>query len=152
VSKDDFDKSKADVEEILVLFRDFVAENRPELDIENVATGETWFGTAALERKLCDEIKTVDDVLLEYVAGGYDVYEVEYSPPVESPFGKLLLGTVSTQTEDSSWLRSGVRWVVRTIASEVQAELSSSTGLQQSRPIEQRYMVQDDASSRIKSD
>jgi serine protease SohB len=53
VTKEDFQKTKEDVEDILVLFRDFVAENRPQLDIDTVATGETWFGTAALERKLC---------------------------------------------------------------------------------------------------
>jgi len=43
VTKEDFLKSKQDVEEILVLFRDFVAQQRPQLDIESVATGETWF-------------------------------------------------------------------------------------------------------------
>lgn len=32
-----------------------------------MATGETWFGEDALARKLCDELKTVDDVLLEFL-------------------------------------------------------------------------------------
>ena len=53
VTKEDFQKSKQDIEEVFGLFRDFVKENRPKLDIDQVATGETWFGTAALERKLC---------------------------------------------------------------------------------------------------
>ena len=53
VTKEDYQKSKEDIEEIFGLFRDFVKENRPKLDIDKVATGETWFGTAALERKLC---------------------------------------------------------------------------------------------------
>jgi len=34
---------------------------------DQVATGETWFGEDALARKLCDELKTVDDVLLEFL-------------------------------------------------------------------------------------
>ena len=53
VTKEDFQKSKEDIEEIFGLFRDFVKENRPKLDIDKVATGETWFGTAALDLKLC---------------------------------------------------------------------------------------------------
>jgi serine protease SohB len=53
VTKEDYQKSKDDIENVFGLFRDFVQENRPQLDIEQVATGETWFGTAALERRLC---------------------------------------------------------------------------------------------------
>lgn len=150
VTREDFEKSKKDVEEILVLFRDFVAQNRPQLDIDNVATGETWFGTAALERKLCDEIKTVDDVLMEYVDSGTNVYEVKYEPPIETPFGRLVLGGAQAQSTDSDtpWLRRGVRWIVRTIASEVQSELSEAMNT----PVEQRYMASDETASRIKSD
>jgi serine protease SohB len=56
VTKEDFQKSKEDIEGVFNLFRDFVQENRPQLDIEKVATGETWFGTAALERGLCKSL------------------------------------------------------------------------------------------------
>merc|ERR1719199_384537 len=45
-------------------FKAFVATQRPQLDIDAVATGETWFGEDAVARKLCDELKTFDDVLL----------------------------------------------------------------------------------------
>ena len=74
VTKEDFNKAKEDVEMILKQFSAFVAKNRPDLDIKSVATGETWFGEAALERGLCDEIRPVDDVLLRYVDEGYQVY------------------------------------------------------------------------------
>ncbi len=67
VSKLDLEKSKEDVEGILVQFSDFVGKNRPSLVMDEVATGETWFGNAAFEKGLCDEIKTVDNVLLNYV-------------------------------------------------------------------------------------
>lgn len=156
MTKEDFEKSKQDVEEILVLFRDFVAQNRPQLDIHNVATGETWFGTAALERKLCDEIKTVDDVLMDYVDKGFNVYEVKYEPPITTPFGKLVLGGASanlssrTDESDSPWLRKTIRWVVRTIASEIQVELESFRNV--NVPLEQRYMAKDETANRIKSD
>jgi serine protease SohB len=59
VTKEDFQKSKEDIEGVFNLFRDFVKENRPQLDIEKVATGETWFGTAALERGLCKPLLAV---------------------------------------------------------------------------------------------
>ena len=156
MTKEDFEKSKQDVEEILVLFRDFVAQNRPQLDIHDVATGETWFGTAALERKLCDEIKTVDDILMDYVDEGFNVYEVKYEPPIETPFGKLVLGGASANSLtrmddlDSPWLRKAVRWVVRKISSEIQAEFGSIRDANTS--LEQRYMAKDDRASRIKSD
>lgn len=147
MTREDFEKSKQDVEEILVLFRDFVAQNRPQLDIENVATGETWFGTAALEKKLCDEIKTVDDVLTEYVDAGFDVLEVEYRPPVpETALGRLL---PATSEAGAGPVESAVRWLVRTVASAVKAELSDSSLLNQ--PIQERYKAQDDSASRIRS-
>merc|ERR1719161_919189 len=38
-------KTKEDVEQILTLFKSFVNENRPSVDIDKVATGETWIGS-----------------------------------------------------------------------------------------------------------
>ena len=151
VTKEDFAKTKQDVEEILVLFRDFVAENRPQLDMDKVATGETWFGSAALDRKLCDEIKTVDDVIMEAVGDGYDVYDVEYVPPVDTVFGRLTpaSATVSTAEADSGLIGEGVRWLVRTIATEIKAELGKEINV--NKPLQERYMVQDNTADRIKS-
>jgi ClpP class serine protease len=139
----------------LTLFRNFVKENRPQLDMAKVATGETWFGKDALDRGLCDELKTVDEVLMEFVDKGYDVYEVEYSPPKEplKGLGGLFQQTGSTRSggdsSSGSLVRRGIQWLVRTVASEVQAELE-----QQSRMVggqqEQRYMVKDDWSERVR--
>ena len=58
------DKFKQEVDQIHNLFRKHVATARPELDISQVATGETWFGYDALEMGLVDEIATSDDLLL----------------------------------------------------------------------------------------
>lgn len=60
-------KFKEDIEDIHVLFKDFVSEQRPVVDIAKVSTGEYWFGTRALELKLVDELKTSDDYLMEKV-------------------------------------------------------------------------------------
>ena len=52
-----------ELEETHVLFKNFVSERRPSLDIVKVATGEHWFGTTALELGLVDSIQTSDDYL-----------------------------------------------------------------------------------------
>ena len=76
----DVEKSKADIEDVLTLFKAFVAQQRPSLNIDEVATGETWFGADALKRGLCDELKTTDDVLLGMLADGAEIYSVKYQP------------------------------------------------------------------------
>ncbi|HUS23571.1 MAG TPA: protease SohB [Candidatus Binatia bacterium] len=47
------------------LFKSFLVENRPQVSLAEVATGEHWFGTRAISLKLVDELKTSDDWLLE---------------------------------------------------------------------------------------
>lgn len=47
------------------LFKDYVAERRPGLDVEAVATGEIWYGSQALEAGLVDAVGTSDAYLLE---------------------------------------------------------------------------------------
>lgn len=58
------EKFRAEIEETHTLFKRFVAEYRPQLDIARVATGEHWFGTQALALKLVDALQTSDDYLL----------------------------------------------------------------------------------------
>ena len=58
-------KFQAELEETHQLFKQFVAQNRPHLDIDKVATGEHWFGQQALELQLVDELATSDDIILE---------------------------------------------------------------------------------------
>jgi len=150
-TKEDFQKTKADVEDILVLFRDWVATNRPQLDIERVATGETWFGKDAMDLKLCDEILPVDDVFTDYVDRGFDVFEVEYSPPDESPLGALLSpATSASNDEDAGIIGNSIRWVVRTIATEVRKELGSIANVD--KPVEQRYMARSEDAERVKTE
>lgn len=58
-------KFRQELEETHQLFKQFVSGNRPQLDIEKVATGEHWFGRQALALNLIDEISTSDDLLLK---------------------------------------------------------------------------------------
>ncbi|MEW6991091.1 protease SohB [Colwelliaceae bacterium 6441] len=52
-----------EIEEMHDLFKAHVTEHRPALDIEHVATGETWSGKKAIDVGLVDEIITSDDYL-----------------------------------------------------------------------------------------
>lgn len=54
------EKFQEDLEITHQLFKSFVATNRPHLNIDEIATGETWLGTAALEKQLVDSIVTSD--------------------------------------------------------------------------------------------
>jgi len=73
---EDIAKTTQDLEDILVLFKGFIQRNRPSLDVDDVATGEIWFGPDALEKNLCDELKTSDDVLQDLLKDGHEVYSV----------------------------------------------------------------------------
>ena len=74
--KQERDKLKEELEETHLLFQGFVTDNRPELDINKVATGEHWYGTQALELGLVDEIQTSDQFLVEHLES-YELYQVE---------------------------------------------------------------------------
>lgn len=68
VTQEGREKMKEQLEETHVLFKRFVSEMRPSLDIEAVATGEHWYGTRAVELGLVDSLSTSDDYLLEKAA------------------------------------------------------------------------------------
>ncbi|RXE99634.1 protease SohB [Pseudoalteromonas sp. PS5] len=71
------EKFKEEIEQTHGLFKHFVAENRADLEIEKVATGEHWFGTQALALKLVDEISTSDDLLMS-LNENHQLYKVSY--------------------------------------------------------------------------
>lgn len=60
-------KFQQELEETHQLFKEFVSQNRPHLDIDKIATGEHWFGTQALGLNLVDEIRTSDDFILQAI-------------------------------------------------------------------------------------
>ena len=70
-------KFRAELEEVHQLFKVFVRDNRPQVDIEVVATGEAWYGQRALEQQLIDEIQTSDEYLIEKMPTAA-VYEIAY--------------------------------------------------------------------------
>ncbi|MEN5015359.1 protease SohB [Erwinia sp. Eh17-17] len=59
------EKFREDLNETHLLFKQFVHQMRPSLDIDSVATGEHWYGTQALEKGLVDAISTSDDLIID---------------------------------------------------------------------------------------
>lgn len=80
-------KFQEEIDETHNLFKSFVRENRPQLDMEIVATGEHWYGTQALSSRLIDGIMTSDDYLLN-ASKDSDLYEISYITK-KSFFGKF---------------------------------------------------------------
>jgi serine protease SohB len=59
------EKFQEDLETTHELFKNFVARYRPQLAIDEIATGEVWLGMSALGKQLVDELKTSDEYLAE---------------------------------------------------------------------------------------
>jgi serine protease SohB len=72
------EKFREDLNETHLLFKQFVHDMRPSLDIDAVATGEHWYGTQALEKGLIDAVSTSDDLLIDLMKN-HDVINVHYT-------------------------------------------------------------------------
>ncbi|WP_034949062.1 protease SohB [Erwinia oleae] len=71
------EKFREDLNETHQLFKQFVHQMRPVLDMDQVATGEHWFGSQALEKKLIDAIGTSDDLIIDRISS-HKVINVRY--------------------------------------------------------------------------
>lgn len=72
------EKLQEEVDEIHTLFKRFIAEYRPQLNIDKVATGEHWYGSQALQLNLIDTLMTSDDYLLN-ASKSCDIYKICYA-------------------------------------------------------------------------
>lgn len=57
-------KFKEQLEDTHALFKTFVGQFRPQLNMDEVATGEYWYGLKAKQLGLVDKIETSDDYLM----------------------------------------------------------------------------------------
>lgn len=71
------EKFREDIEDTHELFKDFVSENRPQINISEVATGDVWFGRRAMNHQLADALMTSDEYLQQCCEEA-DVYEISY--------------------------------------------------------------------------
>ena len=84
-------KLKEELDDVHALFQEFVAQWRPALEIEAVATGEAWYGQRAVSRSLVDELITSDEYLAR-ACDDADVFEVTWvqpKKPIEQFVGQL---------------------------------------------------------------
>ena len=88
-------KFQQELEETHQLFKQFVSQNRPCVDIDKIATGEHWFGQQAIDLKLVDEISTSDDLILDKMKEK-DVLSVKYR------LKKSLIKKLGHQAEESA--------------------------------------------------
>lgn len=70
-------KVQEDVDVMHQLFKNWVKEHRPVVDIDKIATGETWVGKQSIELKLVDELGTSDECISAKCKDA-DVFEVEF--------------------------------------------------------------------------
>ncbi|OGT52855.1 MAG: protease SohB [Gammaproteobacteria bacterium RIFCSPHIGHO2_12_FULL_42_13] len=76
-TKEGREKLQSEINDTHALFKSFVGMHRPEVVIDNIATGEHWYATQCLERKLVDSIQTSDDYLLSKKTS-HQLFEVNY--------------------------------------------------------------------------
>lgn len=94
-----------ELEDVHALFKEYVLEARPELDLQRVATGEAWYGRRALELGLVDELITSDAYLARACAEA-DVLEVRWVQH-RHPMDRLLHQGMRSlgDTLERVWLR-----------------------------------------------
>ena len=94
------EKFVEELEQTHELFKVFVQEHRPQVDIDRIATGEVWFGTQAIGKKLVDEINTSDQYLMDQ-RDSADLYEVRYvaKRSVQERLGLAAEGALSRTIE-----------------------------------------------------
>ena len=98
-------KLKEELEEVHALFKEAVAEYRPDLDLDKVATGEHWLGTRAMELGLADELRTSDELLRDR-AEERDLYSLSYK--IKRPIRNRLMSGVDSALErvsEARWRR-----------------------------------------------
>ncbi|MFU2058348.1 protease SohB [Avibacterium volantium] len=102
------EKFQQELNETHQLFKQFVAQHRPQIDMEQIATGEHWFGQQALGLNLVDEIATSDDLILQAIKDKL-VLSVKYT------MKKSLVQKLGKQAEESAdnlllgWLKRNER-------------------------------------------
>lgn len=77
ITKKARDKVQEDVDEMHQLFKNWVKEHRPVVDIDKIATGEVWVGKQSIALNMVDELGTSDECIT-LLCTDADVFEVEF--------------------------------------------------------------------------
>ena len=71
------EKFKSDLEDLHIIFKNFVKEQRPQVDTDIVATGEVWQGEEAVKVGLVDSLETSDNYLVN-LSKEAKLFEIEF--------------------------------------------------------------------------
>ncbi len=102
------DKVKEDVEDMHGLFKNWVKDHRPSVDIDKISTGETWVGMQAKDRYMIDEMRTSDECIVD-ACNSAEVYEVqfEHKQSIQDKVGSIFKGVIDKAIagvfEKSDW-------------------------------------------------
>jgi serine protease SohB len=104
-------KFRSEMEDTHKLFKEFVKEHRPQVNIDLVGTGEVWWGTRAAEVGLVDSIATSDEYLL-LACKEADVLEVHFKERrrLQDRFLRAVEGSLD-RTLSSWWARATSRYL-----------------------------------------
>ncbi|BFM07006.1 protease SohB [Halioxenophilus aromaticivorans] len=94
------------------LFKEFVSEHRPNLNVAEVATGEIWYGRQAIDKGLVDSICTSDQYITDQL-NDKRIIGVDYV------IKKNIVNRISDAAE-ASVDRLVVRWLTRLMPSRPQ--------------------------------
>ena len=89
------------------LFKEFVGTHRPQIRLDDIATGEHWYGERAKIHGLIDEISTSDDYLLKSFEAESPIYEIKYeqkkglSEKISDMLGKAALKIISEVSQQA---------------------------------------------------
>lgn len=89
-------KYQAQIDKTQALFKSFVREYRPDLDVDSISNGDYWHGTRARELGLVHRIVVSDDYILEKLEI-CDVFAVSFCRP--RPWRERLASTASLAAE-----------------------------------------------------
>ena len=94
------DKFMEDLQITHDLFKNWVSEQRPQVNIKEVANGDVWYGQQALNNQLVDALGTSDDYLQQLIKNQASIILVSYEEKksVGEKLGLAAAGVVETLT------------------------------------------------------
>jgi len=99
-------KYQEQLDETHALFKGFVHEHRPDLDVEQVATGDYWHGTRALELGLVNRLMTSADYLMSKLDEANLLHLAFQRPRSLRDRVAGAAGQISAQIADRLWARA----------------------------------------------
>ncbi|MDP6969215.1 MAG: protease SohB [Gammaproteobacteria bacterium] len=94
------DKFMEDLQITHDLFKNWVSEQRPQVNIKEVANGDVWYGQQALNNQLVDALGTSDDYLQQLIKDQKSIILVSYEEKksVGEKLGLAAAGVLQTLT------------------------------------------------------